>query len=149
LRADQGNEEIGDNPFATREIAKRLLSFPICEVFRRVPESGLLGALDGLDRSFTDELNRLFEEDEELRIKVADLLLDISWVAARALAEEGADAGGAVVSDELLARGRELGAEIQSRTKDNALVAAIADAVGRSAELRGVAVQELLPTLAR
>jgi hypothetical protein len=139
-----------NNPFSNRKVSARLLLFPICEVHRRAPTSRFLAKVDLLDRNFTDELNRLLADDEDLRMRVSQLVLDASWVAARALSEESANAdGGPVVSDELVARGRELGEEIQSRTEDKGLIAAIRDAVEFSEELRGVAVSEVVAILAR
>jgi hypothetical protein len=143
------NDKGHGNPFSDYEVGKRLLSFPICEVHRRTPRSRFLGKLDLLDRNFTDELNRVLEKDHALRSRVSQLVLDIAWVAARALSEEGATTTSSpVVSDELLERARELGAEIRSRTKDQALIGAITDALELGGELRGVVISELVATLA-
>jgi hypothetical protein len=137
------------NPFSTRAVGTRLMIFPICEAHRRIPRSRLLNNLDRLDRKFTDEVGRLLEAEPELKAKMSRLVVDIAWVAARALSEQDdSDASGTVVSEDLFNRARELGAEIQSRTKNEELSAAIDDALGSSEEVIGVAVSELLATLA-
>jgi hypothetical protein len=145
----KGSVESHGNPFSDIEVSKRLLVFPICEVHRRTPRSRLLAKLDLLDRNFTDELNRVFKKDPDLRNRVSQLVLDISWIAARALSEEGSTAAdGPVVSEDLITRARELGADVRNRTDNVELAAAITEAIDLSDEFRGVAVAEVLATLA-
>jgi len=136
------------NPFSARAVGARLMIFPICEVNRRTRRSRLLNKLDLLDRKFTDDVGRVLEAEPDLKAKVSRLVVDIAWVAARALSEEGkADASGTVVSEDLFNRARELGAEIQARTQNQELITAIDDALGSSEEVIGVAVSELLAKL--
>ena len=137
------------NPFSARAVGARLMIFPICQAHRRTRRSRLLNKLDLLDSKFTDEVGRVLEAEPDLKVKVSRLVVDIAWVAARALSEEGkADASGTVVSEDLFNRARELGAEIQSRTQNQELIAAVDDALSSSEEVIGVAVSELLAKLA-
>ncbi len=147
---DHAGIESDANPFSSHAVGARLMIFPICEAHRRTPRSRLLKNLDLLDSKFTDEVGRLLEAEPDLKAKVSRLVVDIAWVAARALSEEGkADASGTVVSEDLFNRARELGAEIQSRTQNQELIAAVDDALESGEEAIGVAVSELLAKLAR
>jgi hypothetical protein len=146
---DHAGIEAEANPFSARAVGARLMIFPICEAHRRTPRSRLLHTLDLLDSKFTDEVGRLLEAEPDLKAKVSRLVVDIAWVAARALSEEGkSEASGTVVSEDLFNRARELGVEIRSRTQNQELIAAVDDALGSSEEVIGVAVSELLAKLA-
>lgn len=155
--ADAGNHRFSTGvlgsalraPATPDEVGGMLLTFPLCELTRRLPHSPIMAALDRLDSTFSQELARLMQDDPQLQDELVRFVIDISSLGAVALASDGGGADGEFpVPEALLTRGRELGRRVQGSTQDEDLVRAVEELTDLSSALDGLPVSRVLSMLA-
>jgi hypothetical protein len=135
-------------PFSNAAVSAKLVSLSLCMMRRRSPDSELVKCLDKLDSAYFETLTPVFEEAPELKARFAQLVLDASWFAARALSDDHpADGDRPLTADDLLDEGEALVAELVSRTSDISVINALKEVIELASELRGVGSADLIEGL--
>ena len=148
LTTERWRKPVGESGLQVRDFGAILLSFPLCEIQRRVPDGQLVQLLNRIDSVFAGEVIRLIEDDDDLREAVYQFIFRTSSAAAVALANDGAEATAALsVSKQLVDEGIGIGRDIASRTANAGLVTAIRDASDIATTLVGVPLSEVLGVL--
>lgn len=131
-----------------RDFGAILLSFPLCEVHRRLPSAEFVRALDRLDSDCVESITAVMSEDSALSRRIHEFAFRMSSLAASTLAASPDDDVLMPVSNDLLEFGLQLAHDIKAATDNTATKEAI-DAAVRSVEpLRAVPLNAALARLA-
>lgn len=127
-------------------IRQTLLTFPLCEINRRFPDSPIVTRLAFLDEDQSSELTAALAGDANLRREVLDFVLNGSAVAASALAAERTD-NEFTLTDDIFDYVQALGEKVSSKIKDRQTIEAISDALRLAQAFRGLPQSGILPAL--
>lgn len=141
-------EPVADSHLQMRDFGTLLLSFPLCEAYRRFPEAPLVEALNRLDSGFTKEIRTLLARDPGLGDRVRQLVVRGASTVAAALAWAGTGAD-QPVGEDLFEFAQRLADDVVSLDGDRGLAEAIGAALRAAEPLRGVALTDALSAVAR
>lgn len=126
------------------ETAAALLALPLRTLRDDARASNLIRCLDKLDSACYDALAPILDSTPELKARFVQLVLDASWLAARAMSgETDRTRDDVVTADRVIDEGTALATALASATDDSDVASTLHEAVELSAQLRGVRSEAL------